>query len=75
MKCSMLPHFIRVCTICLDKIDLHRKKYNICLEIIICDPSIYIMGHPDQTVSNFIEYSIGPKRVKTATTFSDGGIY
>ena len=36
--------------------------YNIYLEIITCDPSIYSMDHPD--LSFFMEYSIGLKRVK-----------
>ena len=33
-------------------------------EIIIWDPAIYIMGHPDLTASNFMENSIGPIRDK-----------
>ena len=33
-------------------------------EIITSDPSISTMDHPDLTVSNFNENSIGPKRVK-----------
>ena len=28
-------------------IKLHRKKFNICVEIITCDPSIYTMNHPE----------------------------
>ena len=35
-------------------------------EIITCDPSIYTMDHPDlqnAAIPNFIEQSIGPKRV------------
>ena len=27
MKCSIMQHFTRVCTVCLDQIDLQRKKY------------------------------------------------
>ena len=34
----------------LRQIDLRRKKYKICLEIITCDPSIYIMDHLDLTL-------------------------
>ena len=41
-----------------------EKEMQYLLEIITCDPSIYTMGHPDLTVSNFLEYSIGPKRVR-----------
>ena len=52
-----------------------KKEYNILLEIIICDPSIYKMDHPNLIVSNFIENSIDPKRDKTATIFNDGGIH
>ena len=33
------------------------------LEIITCDPSIYIMDYPHLTVSNIMENSIDPKRV------------
>ena len=40
-----------------------RKKYNI-WEIITFDLSIYTMNHPDLTVSNFMENSIGLKRAK-----------
>ena len=32
MKCHIMWHFIRVCTVCEDKIDLQRKKYNILLD-------------------------------------------
>ena len=32
-------------------------------EIITCDPSIYTMEHPDLTVSNLMEKSIGLMRV------------
>ena len=27
MKCRIMRHFISVCTVCLDKIDLHRNEY------------------------------------------------
>ena len=63
MKCRKLRHFIRVYTVYLGKLHLQRKKYNIILEVITGDPSIYTVDHPDITVSNFMEYSIGPKRV------------
>ena len=64
------------CTVCLcptkrtlglyglNKIKLHRKKYNIFWEIITCDPSIYTIDHPDFIVCTFMEFSIGLKRVK-----------
>ena len=32
-----------------------EKKFNICLEIITCEPSIYIMDHPDFIVCSFME--------------------
>ena len=40
-----------------------KKEIQYCLEIVSCDPSIYIMGNPDLTVSNFVENSIRIKRV------------
>ena len=40
-----------------------EKAILFCLEIITCDPLIYTMDNPDLTVSNFMEHSIGPKRV------------
>ena len=67
MKCSIMLHFIRVCTVCSDKINLQRKNLEIqCfLEINTCDPSIiYTMDHPDLNVSNIMGNSIGTKRVK-----------
>ena len=38
-----MPHFIRVCTVCLDKIDLQRNEYNF---VGGYDLSIYTMDHP-----------------------------
>ena len=38
MKCCKMQHFIRVCTVWKDKNDQKRKRYNIILEIITCDP-------------------------------------
>ena len=55
-------HYIRVCTICQDKINLQRKKYTILGEIITCDPSKHTMDHSDYLVCSFMETSIGPKR-------------
>ena len=34
------------------------------LEILTCNPSVYIMNHPDITVSNSMENSIGLKWIK-----------
>ena len=42
---------------------LRREKMQHFSEIITCDPSIYVMDHPGLTVLNFMENSIGPKRV------------
>ena len=42
----------------LDKNELQRKKYNFYMEIIACDPLIYIMDHPKFIVSNQKEESI-----------------
>ena len=41
-----------------------RRKCNIFLEIITCDPSVYTMDHPGFIISNFMENSIGLKKVK-----------
>ena len=40
-----------------------EKKYNFYLEIIPCDPWIYIMDHPKFIVSNKKEESISAQRV------------
>ena len=40
-----------------------EKEIQYVLEIITCDPSIYTMNHQDLTVTNFLENSIGLKRV------------
>ena len=61
MKCRIMQHFIRVCTVCWDKINLQRKKY-IFQKFQPLTPQ-YIMDSLDLTVSNFMEKSIGPKRV------------
>ena len=45
MKCRIMRHFIRVCTVCEEKIDL-QNRYNIFLEIIPGDPFIYTTDHP-----------------------------
>ena len=46
------------------KKSIFRERNTIFFESITCEPSIYTMDHPDITVSNFMEYSIGLKRVK-----------
>ena len=55
-----MQHVTKVCTACLGKINLQRKK-TFFSENITCDPSIYTMGHPYLTVSNIIGNSVGPK--------------
>ena len=52
MKCRLMRQFIKVYTVCLDNINLQRKKYNIDLGIIplICDPLIYTMYHSEFNV-------------------------
>ena len=64
MKRRIMQHFIRVFTYLslLGKMDLQKKKYNF-LEIIICDPSIYTIDHPDLTISNFMRNFIGTQKV------------
>ena len=58
-----MRHFIRVCIVCQDKIDLQRKKYNV-LENITSDLPIYTMDHPDFIAYSVMENSIGLKRAK-----------
>ena len=62
MKCCILRHFIRDCTVCCDKIDYQSKKYIFFL-ILTCDPQIYTMDHTDLTISDFKGESIGLQRV------------
>ena len=64
MKCHKMWQFIRVYTVGQDKNNIQRLKYNILGNYIICDPLIYKMDHPDLTVSNFMEKSIGLKGAK-----------
>ena len=42
-----MPHFIRVPTVCLDKHQPQSPEYNIILETITSDPSIYTMDRPN----------------------------
>ena len=51
---------------CLPRQNQTSKKEINFSKIITCNPSIYIMNHPDFTVSNFMGNSIGPKRVKAS---------
>ena len=46
-----------------------EKEIQDSFEIITCDSSIYIMDHPDFTVSNVMENSIGLKRVSEAIIY------
>ena len=39
-----------------------EKEVQPFLEIISCDPSLYVMDHPGLIVCSFMENSIGPKR-------------
>ena len=41
-----------------------EKEIQHVLEIITCDLSIYTVGHPDLTVSNFMENFIGFQNFK-----------
>ena len=56
-------HFIRCCTVWSDKIDRQRNKYNIILETITCDPSIYTMDYLGLIVCSFMKKIIGLRRV------------
>ena len=67
MKYHIMRHFIRICTVCLDKIDHQRKKYIFIFfyfgggggggggVISVCDPLLFIMSHLDLTVSYFMD--------------------
>ena len=57
-------HFIRVCTVCEEE----KKSLHLNLEILTCDPLIFIMGHPRLIASNQMEAFICIQRVKGACT-------
>ena len=59
VKCHKTRHFISVCTVCLDKINLPIYY----LEIINCDSSIYLIFNHDIIVSNFMGNFFGTKSV------------
>ena len=64
-KKRAIRHLVQVCNVCLNKVDLHRKKYTLSLEYIVCitcDRSIYRMDLPDFIVCSFMENSIRLKR-------------
>ena len=67
MKCRIMRHFIRVCTVYQDKIELQRKKFNILGGIITCDPLIYIMDHHDFILCSFMENFTGLKRERNGS--------
>ena len=46
-----MSHFICVYTFCIDKSEFQRQ-IQFYLEIIMCDPSVYTLGHPKFIVSN-----------------------
>ena len=48
---------------------IFRERNIMFLQIITCNPSIYIIDHPDLTVSSFMGNSIALKRVKTLLFF------
>ena len=41
-----------------------QKEIRFILEVMVCDPSIYTMDHPDFIVHSFMENLTGLKRVK-----------
>ena len=69
MKCLKVQHFIRVGTVCLDKIDLQRRISMVFFffwgggGVITLNPLIYLMNHPDLDVENLMEKPIGLQRV------------
>ena len=62
MKCHIRWHLSG--SALFAKTKSRKKTEKNMLEIIILDPSIYIMDHPVLTVSNVMGNSIGTKRVK-----------
>ena len=63
---------MKLCTVC------KVKKYNFLKKKLTCGPSIYTMDHPDLSVSNFMEKSIGLKRVQSqllAPTLKDKALF
>ena len=73
MKCRIMRHFIWVCTVCLDKLNIQRKKYNNSLEIITCENSINTKDYLDLIVWSFIENSIGMKSDNIEQTYQEIG--
>ena len=57
MKCRKMRQFIRVLTVCQDKIDVQWKKCK--KKCLNCEPSIYTMDHSAFIVCSFMEISIG----------------
>ena len=49
MKCSIMLHFIRFCTVCLGKKRSSERKVQFYLKILTLDPSIYTMDNPKLT--------------------------
>ena len=58
----MSPAFHQVLHCLLRQNRLSEKKILYFLDVITCDTSVYTMDHPDLTVSNFMEKSIGLHR-------------
>ena len=64
---------LQVSVLLLRQIRSQRKKCNILGEIITCDPQYHhTMEHPDLTVSNFMEHSIGHQRVNRTVDTDTG---
>ena len=61
MKCHIMQHFIRVCTVFRQN-HTSEKEIQYLLAIITCDPSIYTIDNPDITVPHFMRNSIGTKK-------------
>ena len=53
------------------KTKLFLRERNLIFGNLTCDPSIYIMDHPDLIVCSFMDNSIGVKRVNTYLSLPD----
>ena len=60
LKCRIMRHFTRVFTVCLDKIDIQRKKYNFFLKKKYkMWPLSYTLDNPDFIACSFVENANG----------------
>ena len=66
MKCHIMWHFIRVCTIAAEIKETTEKEKQYYLEIVTREPSLHTMNHPDLSVSIFMESPLLYKELTTS---------